>query len=371
MRVGINAYLFYAGEGYRSAGVSTYTRHLLEELPRVCAANEYIAFVNRGTPVPDGIEPVSAALEITKAPARIVWEQLALPIQAALSHVDVLHATVNVLPAVTFRPTVATVHDLSFLRFPDRLSRGRRLYLSASVSRTARSATRVIAVSGNTKRDLVDVWGIAEDRIDVVYPGVDPAFRPFPERPAPLPSHSGTRPYILHVGTLEPRKNIDVLISAYGALRARGYDHALVLIGARGWMYEPLFEQVQRAGLQGDVHFLDYVAPADLPRWYNGADLFVYPSAYEGFGLPLLEAMACGVPAVTSSTSSLGELAGNACLTIEPGSSDELEEAMMRALDDDSLRSRLREAGLRRASEFSWARTARETAGVYEVAYRT
>jgi glycosyltransferase involved in cell wall biosynthesis len=199
--------------------------------------------------------------------------------------------------------------------------------------------------------------------------GVDPSFRPDAssgDKPCPL----GGRPYILHVGTLEPRKNIDVLIRAFARLRETlDLPHALALVGARGWDYEPLFALVARLGLDQHVHFADYVRPADLPLWYTGADLFAFPSVYEGFGLPVLEAMACGLPAVTTDSSSLRELAADAALVVEPGSSEALEEAMGRILEDRALRDRLRAKGLARAAEFSWEETARQTVRVYEAAH--
>jgi glycosyltransferase involved in cell wall biosynthesis len=365
VRVGVDAYLLHGGGGYRSAGVSTYTGNLLRALPPASPNNEYVAFLNRGVVGPPDVSPASAPFDVSRPAIRALWEQVGLPAAAARSGVDVLHGAVNVIPLLYGRPTVVTVHDLSFFRFPERLTRARRVYLGAAVSLSARRATRVIAVSENTKRDLVELLGVEDERIHVVYPGVSDQFRPLPASAIPF-----GRPYILHVGTLEPRKNIDLLIRAYAGLRRRDVDHALVLIGARGWMYQNLFDLVQRLDLRDHVRFLDYVPPTELPRWYNGADLFVYPSAYEGFGLPVLEAMACGTPVITSSSSSLGELAGGACLTIETGSHEELEETMVRGLQDSSLRDTLREAGLRRAERFTWMRTAAETAAVYGVAYR-
>jgi glycosyltransferase involved in cell wall biosynthesis len=147
-----------------------------------------------------------------------------------------------------------------------------------------------------------------------------------------------------------------------------GIPHVLAIIGARGWMYESLFELVAQLGLQRDVRFLDYVPPDALPLWYNGAELFAYPSAYEGFGLPVLEAMACGVPVITSSSSSLREVAGDACLTVEPGSVEALETAMVRILENHELQQQLRASGLTRASQFSWERCAAGTLEAYQLA---
>jgi glycosyltransferase involved in cell wall biosynthesis len=215
----------------------------------------------------------------------------------------------------------------------------------------------------------VDLLGVPEGKISVVPLGVDERFRPDATVRPPL---LGGRPYILHVGTLEPRKNIDILIRAYALLRRRtALPHALALVGSRGWGYAPIFELVDRLGLRPHVEFVDYVGPDQLPLWYTGADLFAYPSVYEGFGLPVLEAMACGLPVVTTDSSSLREVAADAALLVEPGSPEALEEAMGRMLEDGALRDRLSEKGRQRASCFTWEATARRTAQVYEAAVGT
>lgn len=371
MRVGINASLLHSGAGYRAAGVSVYSEQLLRALPAAAPQVEFMAYVGIDTCVPAGVAVSRAPMSLRAPAVRIAWEQLALPILATSSRLDVLHSAVNVLPVLYRAPSVVTVHDLSFLRFPDRLTTRRRLYLRGMVVSSARHARHVIAVSQSTKLDLIELASVAPDRISIVHPGVDPSFRPM-DRPArsPRPQAFGGRPYILHVGTLEPRKNQDILIRAFAALRSRrAIPHMLALIGARGWMFQSLFDLVSRLGLDDHVRFLDYVPPVDLPLWYNGAELFAYPSAYEGFGLPVLEAMACGIPTITSSTSSLQELAGDACLTVEPGSVEALETAMARILEDTELRMKLRIAGIERASLFSWETCARGTVAAYRTAY--
>lgn len=364
MRVGVISYLMHSGADYRAAGVNVYTAKLLEHLVEG-SAHEYLAFVSPHAHPPAGARSIAAPVRTDRAVARIAWEQTGLPLQATRARIDVLHGAVNALPALYRGPSVVTVHDLSFLRYPDRLPARRAAYLNVAVRSAVRRASRVIAVSENTKRDVVELLRLADERIAVVYPGVDVRFRPSNQGDKDE-AHLGNRPYILHVGTLEPRKNLDVLIRAFAAVKRSGVPHALSLVGARGWMYDSLFQLVEDLGLQDDVRFVDYVAPADLPRWYNGADLFAYPSAYEGFGLPVLEAMACGTPVITSSSSSLAELAGDACLTVEPGSQDALERAIVSVLGDPALKDHLRLGGLARAAEFTWDRTARETVEVYE-----
>jgi glycosyltransferase involved in cell wall biosynthesis len=371
MRIGLCAYLLHYGRNYRSAGVSTYVRQLLVHLPLVRPQHDFLAFHGRDAlPVP-GVQSVLSPVPTYRPPVRIAWEQVGLPIQSRLHSVDLLHGTVNVLPVLERAPGVVTVHDLSFLRHPDRFLAVKVAYLGNAVGWSVRRARRVITVSEHTRADVVELLGIPPDRVRVVHHGVDPSFRPLTEADTEAFRRDtfGGRPYLLHVGTLEPRKNLDVLIGAFAELRrSRAVPHVLALVGARGWMYQRLFEQVARLELEREVRFVDYVPPERLPLWYNCADLFAYPSAYEGFGLPLLEAMACGVPCITSASSALQELAAGACLTVAPGSQEALHVAMAQVLDDAALRARMREAGLARARGFSWEQTACRTARVYEEA---
>lgn len=369
MRVGLIAYLLHSGAGYRDAGVSIFIRQLLTHLPSASAKNDYVAFHGRTGDVPNGIESVLSPLPTDKPPIRIAWEQSGFLLQSATQHLDLTHGLVNVVPLVDRRPSVVTVHDLSFLRVPGRLPPAKARYLRAAVKLSVRKAGHVICVSQNTRRDVIELFDKREDRVSVAYPGVDARFHVLDGDESALlrKRHFGGRPFILYVGTLEPRKNVDVLIRAYAELR-RGdcIPHALALVGARGWMYGPLFSLVQELRLDRDVFFVDYVPSAELPTWYGAAEVFAYVSAYEGFGFPVVEAMACGVPVVTSSSSSLGELAGGACLTVGPGSIVELQSALRALLSDPSLRSRLRGAGLARAAQFDWGETARETVKVYQ-----
>jgi glycosyltransferase involved in cell wall biosynthesis len=358
----------HGGRSYRAAGVSLYTRNLLAALPSTRPDWAYVAFHGRDAETVPGVPSVLSPLPTWRPAARIVWEQTGLLWQAAACQLNLIHGTVNVLPLTWRGPCVVTVHDLAFLRHPDRFPRAKAAYLRTAVRFSAGRATRVLAVSRSTRDDLIALTGANPDKIDVVYPGVDPVFRPYtePELTRFRETCCGHRPYILHVGTLEPRKNIDVLIRAYAAGRRTGWPHALVLAGARGWMYEPLLALVRDMGLEEDVRFIDYVDHEALPLWYNCADLFAYPSAYEGFGLPVLEAMASGVPVVTSASSSLTELAAGACLTVEPGSEDALHMAIARVLNGRDLGARLREAGLERAAQFTWEQTALRTVESYE-----
>lgn len=369
MRVGLLAYLMHSGADYRAAGVSTYARELLSHLAQAEPAHEYLAFHGSDSRSVPGVQSVVSPLPTVRAPIRIAWEQLGFPWQALAAGIDVVHGMVNVVPLLARQPSVVTVHDLAFLRHPERFPRAKTVYLRSAVHASVRRSRHIIAVSESTRRDVVELLAVPEECVTVIYPGVASTFRPLIHEDVESFRQSvfGGRPYILHVGTLEPRKNVDILVRAFARVRASsGLPHVLALVGARGWMYKSLFELVSQLGLEDQVHFVEYVPAHDLPFWYNGADLFAYPSAYEGFGLPVVEAMACGVPVVTSASSSLSELAGDACLTVEPGSPESLQVAMTRILESPDLQSRLREAGRMRAGRFSWERTARATIDIYE-----
>ncbi len=369
MRVGISAYLLHGGTSYRAAGVSVYTGQLLAALPRAAPNHRYLVYVGSDAPQLTGVAMSVARVPTQRPLVRIPWEQLVLPVQAVVDGVNVVHGTVNVIPWAIPVPTVVTVHDLAFMRHPERFPVAKARYLRTAVAWSVRRATQVIAVSRHTGQDLIEFFGVPDERLTVVHSGVDPSFRPLGSdlRRRLREERTGGRPYVLYVGTLEPRKNVDVLLRAFAsAKRQAGFEHMLVLIGARGWMDDYLFRLAEELRLGDDVVFAGYVPPGDLPGWYNSADLFAYPSAYEGFGLPLLEAMACGVPAITTASSALVEIAGDACMTVEPGSEEALQVALQEVLGDKALAGAMRAAGLTRASQFSWEEAARRTAEVYE-----
>ncbi len=369
MKVGIAAYLLHSGADYRAAGVSLYTYQLLRYLPGAANDSEFLAFCGKDAPPVEKVHSVVTAVPTVHPVLRIAWEQTGFPWSAGRHDVDLVHGTVNVVPLLARIPSVVTVHDLSFLRLPGMFPAAKSRYLKLAVAQSVRRATHVIAVSAGTRADVVELLGIPEGKVTVVHSGVSPAFRPLAAATIERfrVSHFGGRPYILHVGTLQPRKNIDVLIRAYAGLRRElQLPHMLVLVGARGWMFEDLFDLVRSEGLSEHVFFAGYVRWEDLPLWYNSSDLFAYPSAYEGFGFPLLEAMACGVPVVASSVPTSVEVVGDAGLTVSPGSQEALQMALTRVLEDSTLRAELVERGLARAATFTWERTAAETVAVYE-----
>jgi glycosyltransferase involved in cell wall biosynthesis len=281
--------------------------------------------------------------------------------------VDLLHALAFVTPLLSRCPSVVTIYDLSFLLYPESFRRAKRSYLGLFTRLSARRARRIIAISESTKRDVVRLLGVPPEKVEVVYCGIDEAFRPLAEdQVAAFRSQHGLpERFILFVGTIEPRKNVTRLIEAFADLRFAICDLRLVIGGAKGWFYQDVFARVEELGLQGEVMFPGYIPVSELPLWYNAAELFVYPSLHEGFGLPPLEAMACGTPVVAANTSSLPEVVGEAGLTVDPLDVEGLAEAMRRVLGDDALQQEMRKRGLQRARGFSWTKTAQETVQVY------
>ncbi len=276
------------------------------------------------------------------------------------------HATEHLLPRLP-GPTVMTVHDLIFERYPEHHTRTNRAFLKLAMPLFVRAADRIIAVSQQTKRDLVDLYHTPPEKITVIYEGVDPRFRPAPadEIARVRAAYSPDRPYLLMVGTLEPRKNHATAARALARLKAMGFPHRLLVVGGRGWLFDQVQAAVEAAGVASDVTFAGYVPAADLPPLYSGAACALMPSLYEGFGFPVLEAMACGAPVVCSNASSLPEVAGGAALLVPPTDDEALAGAVARVLREPGLAAGLREQGFAQAARFRWDRCAAETVGVY------
>ncbi len=369
MRIGLNARLVGTGRTYRRAGVSRYIASLIEHLPAALGPADDLVVVGR----PDEeSEPSSTLDRLRQHPvARIAWEQTALPLTARRGRWDLTHSPVNVAPVLPSGRSVVTVHDLAFIIAPETMPAGRRQYLTALTAHSVRHAARVIAVSASTGRDLTAHFGVDPDRITVTPLAAEPWFRP--TAPAVLAAFRERvglgRPYVLSVGTREPRKNTALLVRAFATL-AGEIEHDLVLVGPEGWMGGELDRALADlpGAVRSRVRLTGFVDDEELPLWYGAADVFAYPARYEGFGLPVLEAMACGVPVVTSDVSSLPEVAGDAGLLIDPSSVDDLAAAIRRVIDEPGLAGDLRKRGLERASRYSWAETARLTVSAYHAA---
>lgn len=383
MRIAINAQLLSYSQNYRNGGISRYIRHLLTGLAKHPGEHEYTVFVNgqevadrlaAEQPLPANMRLVPIAWSEAKPLARVAWEQFNLPTLLRQHHIEVFHSPANVLPELLPRncASVVTLHDLAFLRFPEVLTRPKRVYHRTFTLRSLRRATRVIAVSNSTKQDAMKLVHIPANRIQTVYLCIDTCFSSviIDEDISAFRQRRGlTGGYILYLGTLEPRKNIPTLLKAYAQLRAQyGREEPLVLAGGKGWLYDTIFEQVQQLGLQASVIFPGFIPDEEQPAWYRGASLFVYPSLYEGFGIPVAEALACGTPVVTSNTSSLPEAGAGLALTVNPLDHTAMAETMYKALTDQELRLRCKQSAPTVASTFSAPSMVEQTLSVYEQA---
>lgn len=380
MHIGINAQLLSFGQNYRNSGVSRYIRHLLTALAQWPGDHEYTVFVN-GQDVIDQLDArhsqityVSAPWPETKPTARVVWEQFTLPALIKQRRISVLHSPVNVLPA--FVPadcaTVITLHDLAFVRFPEVVTGAKRLYHRIFTINSLHKATKIISVSESTRRDAHELVGIPLDHIHTVYPCIDKRFSNVfvEEKLHHFRCQNGLEEgYILYLGTLEPRKNIPVLIEAYAQLRqTHSLKEKLVLAGGKGWLYDAIFAKVQQLGLEQDVLFPGFVADSEQALWYQAASVFVYPSLYEGFGIPVAEALACGLPVITSNVSSLPEAGADLALCIDPHGPAVLSETLYQVLTDKTLREKCRRMAPSVAQRFSAQAMAMQTIAVYEQA---
>lgn len=321
--------------------------------------------------------PSHPALQLQIIPFPRLWTHVRLSLEMLEQPPDLLFVPAHVLPLIRPRRCVVTVHDLGYHHFPDAHTRGARAYLELSTRLNARWATLVLADSDATRRDLVARYGVPTEKVRVVHPGRNQRLRREvnPERIAAISARLGINgEYILYVGTLQPRKNLIRLIQAYAALLAEWESKSrcplLVLAGKRGWLSDAIFREVDRLGLAGQVRFPGYVPDDDLPALLSGASAFAFPSLYEGFGFPVLEAMACDVPVVCANTSSLPEVAGEAALLIDPLDTRALTDALRELLLNRDLRRRLIDAGRQQLRNFSWEKAASQTLAVLEEAVR-
>jgi glycosyltransferase involved in cell wall biosynthesis len=406
MHVGID----YTAAAWQGAGIGRYTRELVRAIVAAGQGFRFTLFYAAG-----GIGRDSAyvaelrrlcdahtnvrVLPIPLAPRRLtqIWQRLRAPIPVELftGPLDLLHVPDFVAPPARAR-TIVTIHDLSYMVHPECAQPGLARYLGAAVPRSLRRAGTVLADSEATRQDLARLLAVDPARVAVVYPGVSPRFRPLPpEATGPVRrKHGLPERFILFVGTLEPRKNLVRLIEAFATLEARGLRFeasedtgtpslktqdsslSLVLAGRRGWLYDDIFATIARLNLGERVRVLDFVDDNDLPALYNLAWVFAFPSIYEGFGMPALEAMACGTPVVTADNSSLLEVAGvggpgagePAAVLVAAERADSIAAGLARAATDPALRAELRARGFERARGFTWQQAARDVLEQYRAA---
>jgi glycosyltransferase involved in cell wall biosynthesis len=361
MRIGVDLSVIQSTK----SGVDWYTHNVLQEMMNLLEPDEHLyLFSNRET----GFEQVAAGnqqVSVVRSRFRYQepWRQLMLPLLLKRHDIDVCFFTNFVLSVVSPCPMVLTIHDLSFKLFPRTHSLRNVIWTRSLVPISLRRSWRIIAVSNNTKLDLLRLMKVSNSKVEVIHEGVTSEFSPEPnELDEEALAHYGIlKPYVLFVGTLEPRKNINLLIKGFDKITEEHPDVHLVLAGRRGWMAQAIFDELERRDLLGKVHITGYVQDRYLPALYRQSAALVYPSLYEGFGLPPLEAMASGAPVIVSKGSSLPEVVGDAGLYVNPLDVDDLAQTIHRVLSEPELAASLKAKGLERASQFTWKQAAAKT----------
>ncbi len=350
--------------GTQMTGTEWYSREIIAALARI-EDRPALRLYHRNSPLTQSGERV----ENVPIRQRRFWTHLGLAKEMTARPPDALFVPAHVIPTIHPAASVVTIHDVGH-RFA---SRGhtfrRRLALEAATRWNVNQATRIIVPSQSTADDVMAAYGVPSDRIDVVHHGINPQrFRVLPDQELESTlKHLGIRrPYLLFLSTVQPRKNASRLISAFEALDIQDLD--LVIAGADGWMSDPINARITQSARASNILRLGYVADDDIPALYNGARAFVLPSLYEGFGMGIVEAMACGCPVVSSSASSLPEIAGGAALIVDPHSVDAICEGIRAVIQPDQRYS-LRKAGLKRSRHFIWERAAEQTLRSIELAY--
>jgi len=343
------------------AGIGYYTEHLVDGLLQTRAPGDELVLISNRQPAGELAERWAPYLKVGGAGIRAIWLQADAPRMLADSGADVAAFPNYIVPLAAPCPTISFVHDLAIYRTPELFTWRKRTVTRALLGRSMVCAAAVATVSEASRRDIIERLGVAPERVVLLPGAAHPSCKPVSEETvaAVRAKHGLARPYILTVGTIEPRKNLLTLLAAFDHLRAHGHDEIdLVVVGGRGWRDRQLLDELETRSSLGRVHWLGYVSEPDLIALYGGARLFVYPSRLEGFGLPVLEAMSCGAPVVASDVAAIREVAGDAATLVPPGDETALGEAIAQALSEPERRARMRALGFSRALHFSWTRTA-------------
>jgi glycosyltransferase involved in cell wall biosynthesis len=353
----------------KPSGVGHYAWQLLTHALQESDVWRFQLLANR--PLNGHLKDVPLALPVSGPyfPVRSVWMQGLLPLSLRKAQPTLCHFTNYLMPLALPCPALVTVHDMSPFLYPETQPRKNVLLMRALLPQIARRADTIITVTQSAADDIRRVLKLSKGKVRVVYEAASSLFQPV-TAPDVLARVRRTyhleHPYILYIGTIEPRKNLDRLVEAFAQVKQRGLPHQLRLVGSWGWKYESLVRRIEELGIQDDVIFDGYAPDEDLPALYTLADVFAFPSLYEGFGLPVLEAMRCGTPVVAADIPALAEIAGDAALLIDPYDAEQLGDALALVLRNDNRAEELRERGLVRAAQFSWRRAARETLRLYD-----
>lgn len=363
----------------QGGGIGRYTREIVRALTELSRTHQLTLFSAKPpaqTPVPN---PLPIADNITHTPAPVdehwlyrVWyrARLPIPVQAVTGKLDLFHSPDFVLPPTSGNiPTLLTVHDLSFVKYAEVYPPKLVNYLNRVVPWSVKRATHVVVDSAETARDLKDLYNTPDSKITILYAGVSDHFHPITREKTIQATrtkyHLGQKPYILSVGTVQPRKNYEMLIHAFAQI-APDWPHNLVIAGGKGWLMDEMDTLISNLQLQNRVKITGFVDDADLPALYSDATLFAFPSLYEGFGLPILEAMACGAPVLSSDASCLPEVVGDAGIMLPPHDPTEWSIHMHKLLLDAPRRAKLVGTGILQSQKFTWWNTATQLTHIYE-----
>ena len=360
MRIAINAIFLVTGKG---GGIERYLRGLLKGLAQIDRVNEYLVFGNKdnaGTfELRDNFREIVSPVSARIRPAKILWEQFVLPSRLKKEKVDIVLSAGNIAPKIFFCPSLVIIYDLIFFAHPEEFSLLERLVLRYLLHRTAMSADRIITVSESSKNEIIRWLKVPQDRMSVVYGGCDKNLRDVIDTMVLKDKVSVKGNYIFCAASLRMYKNLDGLIKAYSVLKKKySVPQKLVLTGHKGRYYEELQRLVRVLGLENDVIFTGFISDDELRLLYSSADVFVFPSFYEGFGLPVLEAMASGTPVVASNRTSIPEVVGDAGLLFNPDNTDEMAETIHSVLREETLKKSLISRGFERVKKFTWEKTA-------------
>lgn len=367
----------YTSAVHQSAGIGRYTKELVKALAQLNSTAEALTYrlfvASARTAQPADLPGANFSWHRTRLTERWLarlWFRLHVPlrIERWTGPLDLFHAPDFFLPPLQpATRSLVTVHDLSFVREPETVMPGMTMPLNSRVPRAVERADHVIAVSEATRQDLIELYGTAPEKITTLYHGVNPEFSPVKDKARLAEVRQkyglGSRPFVLSVGTIQPRKNYVRLIRAFAQVETKA---GLVIAGRPGWDYQTVYAEVARHKLADRVQFLGFVADSDLPALYSAATLFAYPSLYEGFGLPALEAMACGTPVIAANRSALPEVVGQAGRLVDPFEVEGWTAAISHLLHDADLRQRLATAGLEQARQFTWERMAAQLLNLYQ-----
>jgi glycosyltransferase involved in cell wall biosynthesis len=370
LRIAIDAHSVGTGLG----GNESYATNLVEALAEIDAVNQYTLYVTRR----EAVDRFSHrwpnfSVRATLPHTPLIRIPLTLSAELRRHPVDVLHVQFTAPPFAPC-PVVVSIHDLSFEHLPQTFKKRARAQLRLTVRRSARKASQVVALSEHARSDILDTYGLKPEKVSVIPLAPPPHFGPVTDQgelQRVRQTYDIDSDYILSVGSIQPRKNLSRLIAAYSSLRRarpEGKLPKLVLVGKCAWLYDELLRTIKELGVCNSVILTGYVPEADLPALYSGALCFVYPSYFEGFGLPPLEAMKCGAAVIVGNRTSLPEVVGDAGMLVDPFSVDDIALAIEKVISDSKLRSHLRVKGLERAQLFDWRETARRTLAVYEKA---